>query len=74
MKEGEILTTSHSPGAILHFAKVAWASIVDITGNRERPVADEVFVLRWEDEGVIIPWPEGRTAKQAIIDWATKQG
>jgi hypothetical protein len=69
-KTGNILTTSHSPDAAPHFVKVARASIVDITGNLERPVAEEVFVLHWEDADIVIPWPKGMTAKQAIIDWS----
>lgn len=38
--------------------------------THHRGDADEVFVLHWEDAGVIIPWPEGMTVKEAIVQWA----
>jgi hypothetical protein len=38
-----------------------------------RPDFAEVWVLRWPDAGVEIPWPEGLTVKAAILEWATRQ-
>jgi hypothetical protein len=37
----------------------------------ERPTnVDRAVVLDWESAGVNIPWPEGLSAKEAIIQWA----
>lgn len=32
----------------------------------------EVYVIHWAEVGIIIPWPEGLTAKEAVDLW--KQG
>ena len=39
----------------------------------KRPVAKEVFVLHFEDAGVVIPWPKGMTVKEAVLSWARAQ-
>lgn len=33
--------------------------------------AKEQLLLQWDD--IEIPWPEGKTAKQAFLDWVTDQ-
>ena len=38
----------------------------------ERPDVEEAYILQWEAADVVIPWPKGRTPKQAILDWAVK--
>ena len=53
--------------------KIEKAYLIYIQGNslvQKRPVADEVYVIHWEDAGVIIPWHEGVTIKEAILEWA----
>jgi len=35
--------------------------------------AREAFVIDWEDAGIVIPWPEGKSAKEAILEWARKK-
>jgi hypothetical protein len=30
-------------------------------------------VFEWAEADILIPWPEGLTAKQAIIAWAKEQ-
>lgn len=35
----------------------------------ERPTDKESFVMDWPEAGMLIPWPEGMTAKQAIEAW-----
>ena len=37
-----------------------------------RPDGDEVYLLQIKSEGISIPWPEGMTAKGAIIAWVEK--
>lgn len=40
--------------------------------SRNRPDAREVYVLHWPDGDIVIPWLEGQTAKESIIEWAKK--
>ena len=50
-------------------------SIPLIRGLLRRPVtgeADEVWLLRWPEADLLIPWPEGMTPKEAILHWAAK--
>ena len=51
----------------------ALAYVIDNGPWRERPDADEVFVLDFADADVRIPWPKGMTVKQAILAWAAKE-
>ena len=40
----------------------------------ERPDhADEVYALRWDKAGIIVPWPKGISFRQALIYWAKQQ-
>ena len=36
---------------------------------RERPSSDEVSVIEWPDIGLVIPWPEGMSASEAVQVW-----
>lgn len=40
--------------------------------KRARDV-EEMYVLYWADEDVVIPWPAGMAPKQAILAWAREQ-
>lgn len=42
-------------------------------GAYSRPDYDEVWVIRAEDEGVVIPWPEGVMLREAILAWSREQ-
>ena len=33
----------------------------------------EAYVLHWEGADVVIPWPIGMTAREAIIAWAKEE-
>ena len=57
---------------LILFNKLTQYYLVKIVGERftERPDAEEVYILDWEAADIIIPWSEGRTPKQAILDWA----
>ena len=37
---------------------------------RIRPEGDVVFLLDWEEAGVVIPWEPGDPPKEAILRWA----
>jgi hypothetical protein len=40
---------------------------------RERPDAEEVYVMDFADEGILIPWPRGISVKSAILEWASRE-
>ncbi len=54
--------------------KAEYAAIVRLTGTYERPEAGTVYVIDWPDAGIVIPWPEGLSAREAVKAWgeATK--
>ena len=33
-----------------------------------------VNVMHWPDLGLVIPWPKGMTAKQAVEEWKQNRG
>lgn len=39
-----------------------------------RPKADAVFVLRWPEVGLEIPWPAGLTLGEAVDQWKREHG
>jgi hypothetical protein len=34
-----------------------------------RPNGEQVWVIHWEDAGMLIMWPEGMTATEAVRAW-----
>jgi len=30
----------------------------------------ETFLIVWRDAGIVVPWPEGMTAREALLAWA----
>lgn len=38
-----------------------------------RPKGGDVYVMHWKEGDMVIPWPEGMTAKEAILAWAKEQ-
>ena len=44
--------------------------VVQITEPYPRPTAPTVLVFR--ADGLDIPWPEGMTVKEALLDWRAK--
>lgn len=45
------------------------AYLIYVTGDFPRPDAEEVYVI-YQEDGVIIPWPEGLTMQDALLEWA----
>lgn len=35
----------------------------------ERPDAVKAWVIHWPDAGLVIPWPVGRTLREAVAEW-----
>lgn len=40
-----------------------------VPGWDERPDADEVYVIRFDAAGVVIPWLEGMTQRESVEAW-----
>lgn len=54
--------------------------VVNLSGKRESlfnemglPLAEETYLLVWDEEGVWIPWRPGQSPREAIIAWAKEQ-
>lgn len=44
-------------------------ALINIDTNVERADANEVYLIHWEEIGIVIPWPEGHTVKEAMDVW-----
>ena len=48
-------------------------SVTDALSLERHPGAPEQFVLDWPQADLVIPWPEGLTALEAVVTWAQRQ-
>ncbi len=45
------------------------STLIYIDTDVERADANEVYLIHWEEVGVVVPWPEGSTVKEAMDAW-----
>ena len=56
--------------------EVSWYAAISITDGlpiTRHPTAKRQYVLAWPQADLVIPWPNGLTAMEAVITWAQER-